>query len=75
VTQQEPVEGYDSNGKPTTTWHVGFKTGSGTESHVKVPASEYSAENVHAAITHQATEIEKVNNMTSEGPRPAPPAA
>lgn len=59
VKQSEP----DGNGGFHDVFTVGFTTPSGTRTHVKVPASHYSAQNVAAAIHHEASQVESVHAL------------
>lgn len=63
VKKQHKRSEPDGNGGFQDMWTVHYQTPSGTDSHVQLPATHYTAPNVHAAITADATEIEKVNSL------------
>ena len=72
VTHQEFQDAYGPNGEHHVKARVHFKTPSGTASHVEIPDTHYTAENVHALIAPKVAEIEKVAAL--DGTPPAPPA-
>lgn len=71
VTHQHRHIKPDSAGNFKDHMRVHFHTASGTASHVDVPITHYTAENVHNAVQLHATEIEQVNSL-GEGPPPPP---
>lgn len=71
VTHQHRHTKPDGRGNFADHMRVHFQTASGTESHVDVPITHYTAENVHNAVQLHATEIEQVNSL-GNGPPPAP---
>lgn len=73
VTGQEEHTEHDTSGKPHTMHTVHFQTGSGAKSSVTLHDDNFSAENVHAQITHKAGEIEKTAKLTHAS-TPEPPA-
>lgn len=66
VTGQTEKPLLDEEGNPTTEHTVNFRTAGGHESQVTLLDRHFSAQNVHAAITHKARELMKVHEMTSE---------
>lgn len=63
VTAQQQIREPDEHGHMKTKWRVHFRTTSGTDAHVTVPDSDYTARNVGAQIMAKATEIEKVHAL------------
>lgn len=75
--QQTKVSEPDSNGSFHDVWHVHFTTPSGVRTHIKMPDTQRSAENVAAAIHHEATQVEQVQALQDvpiPPPQPAAPA-
>lgn len=63
VTRQHMALEPNENGEMHDVWHIHFRTKSGTEAHVKLPDTHYTAENAAAMIAHKATEIERVHAL------------
>lgn len=62
----------DGQGGLHDVWTIRFKSPSGTPTHVKIPASSYSPENVAALMHHELQQIEGVHGLEGQ---PLPPAA
>lgn len=71
VTGQHRHSKPDGQGNFRDHMRVHYQTASGDQSHVDVPITHYTAENVHAAIHQEAAEMEQVRSL-GEGPPPPP---
>lgn len=60
VTHQAVSMEPDGHGDFHKVHTVHYRTASGVDSHVKLPAHEFTARNVHDAIEHEASRIEQV---------------
>lgn len=60
---QEMDQAYPPNGEPYDQWTVRFTTRSGTKGSVKIPATQYSAQSVAAAIQPLAEQLEQVHTL------------
>lgn len=72
VTHQSKGMEPDGHGSFVPTFTVHYKTADGVESHIKMPATHYTARNVHEAIQHEATTIAQVAALGQGAPPPHP---
>jgi len=70
---QEKAAEPDGNGKLHDVWTIHFTTPSGTRTHVKVPATYYTADNVADLMHHEMTHVEGVHALEGQPLQPAPP--
>jgi len=63
VIGQEEQVGLDASNRPIKGMLVRFQTASGVSGSVFVPASEYRADNVKAAIAQAVSEIDAVHQL------------
>lgn len=64
VKRPEP----DNNGNLADHWTVHYRTHSGVRSHVKLPATHLTAQNVHSLISHEMGLIHGVQNLGDNPP-------
>ena len=67
VTRQDDSSTYDPNNPNARQWTINFTTPSGVESQVILPESDYTPQNVYAAIMAKVTTIEAVHNLGAAG--------
>lgn len=72
VTAQTKRSMPDGRGAYHDVWRVDYQTASGVDSHIEIPATEYTAQNVHAAIAQEMQHIDAVN-VLGQGLSPQPP--
>lgn len=70
VISQRKTTQPDGKGGFHDMWRIHYRTPSGTDSYVDMPATHYTAENVHTAIAHEMKHIEDVHGL---GTGHAPP--
>lgn len=58
----------DENGNVHDVWTVHYTTDSGVQSHVKIPATHLTAQNVHTLIHHESRHIKHVQNLGTNPP-------
>ena len=58
----------DNNGNLVDHWTVHYRTHSGVESHVKIPATHLTAANIHSLIHHEMRHIHGVQNLGTNPP-------
>lgn len=62
--QPEP----DGQGNLHDVWTVHYQTASGVKSHVKIPSTHMTAQNVHSLISHEKRHIHAVQNLGTNPP-------
>lgn len=71
IISQEKSAEIGADGQLHDVWKVTYRTPSGTTSYIRIPASEYTAENVAADILHEMSHIEQVHAAGRPGAHPA----
>lgn len=61
IIKQEKTSEITPEGQMADVWKVTYRTPSGTVSYIRIPASEYTAQNVAADILHEMSHIEEVH--------------
>jgi hypothetical protein len=56
----------DDQGQMRDTWTVHFTTPSGVQTHVKIPATHYTAENVARSMRHHMEQTESVSALAGQ---------
>lgn len=64
VKRPEP----DGQGNIHDVWTVHYQTDTGVASHVKIPATHLTAQNVHSLITNEHHRIRAVQNLGTNPP-------
>jgi len=63
VTGQQEQVGLNSRGQAENGYRVSFTTGGGVDGSVFVPISQYTPDNVKAAIVAHASQLDQVQRM------------
>lgn len=67
ITKQEVARKYNQDGHPEKHWTVHLRHHDGTESHVELPDSQYTAPNVQALAQDEANRVADVNALSPAG--------
>lgn len=63
IVRQIKQKESDGRGGFHYVWHITYKTQDGVESTLEIPASEYTMENVAAAIVNEKQHIDAVHQL------------
>lgn len=67
IIGQELTEDLTPDGRFVDTWRITYQTPAGVTAYVRVPASQYNPDTVHALISANVANVEAVHALGSPG--------